>query len=92
MLHFALINLVGPLVAIASVERMILANDLTTSGIRESTGQMIALFTGVSTFCLACWELGKYFLQGPENVKPVSQKKSKTPQLQPSSRLWAIRA
>ena len=47
-IHFALIYLVGPIVAITSVERMIRANHLKTDGIRNSTGQMIALFTGIS--------------------------------------------
>lgn len=55
--HFALINLAGPAVAIVSVERMIHANKLQTPGIRESTGQMIALMTGATSFMVALWEL-----------------------------------
>ncbi|KAH8169130.1 hypothetical protein LIA77_11256 [Sarocladium implicatum] len=55
--HFAAVNLLGPFVAIVSVERMIQANRLETPSIRESTGQMIALVTGTSSFILALWEL-----------------------------------
>ncbi|EQB57416.1 hypothetical protein CGLO_02452 [Colletotrichum gloeosporioides Cg-14] len=43
LLHLFIINLAGPIVAIASVEVMIRENHILTDGIFESTGQMIAL-------------------------------------------------
>ncbi|RYP44607.1 hypothetical protein DL768_008928 [Monosporascus sp. mg162] len=55
-LHFALIFLAGPVIAIVSVERMILANALVTPAISASTGQTIALFTGVVSMLMALWE------------------------------------
>lgn len=63
-IHFALINLVGPIIAIVSVERMIQANKLQTPNIRESTGQLIALFTGGTSFMVALWEFYKAILNG----------------------------
>ena len=56
VVHYCIINLVGPIVSIVSVERMIRANRLTTPGIGESAGQMIALFTGICSMLLAGWE------------------------------------
>ncbi|KAH7320716.1 hypothetical protein B0I35DRAFT_198982 [Stachybotrys elegans] len=64
VIHFTLINLVGPVVAIVSVERMIQANKLQTPSVRESTGQMIALFTGATSFMVALWEFGRAILNG----------------------------
>ena len=62
LIHFALVNLMGPLIAIVSVERMISANHLETPGILESSGQMIALFTGATSLLAALWDLGKDWL------------------------------
>jgi hypothetical protein len=85
LLHFSLINLVGPVVAIVSVERMITTNGLSTSGITESTGQMIALFTGVCSICIALWE----FARSVEVPKTTSTSRSPavagTPQSRPPS-------
>ncbi|KAF5250378.1 hypothetical protein FANTH_4411 [Fusarium anthophilum] len=65
-IHFALSYLIGPIVAITSVERMIRANHLETGAIRDSTGQMIALFTGISSILLALWDFVKVvFKLGP---------------------------
>ncbi|KAK2729861.1 hypothetical protein CKAH01_10026 [Colletotrichum kahawae] len=57
LFHLFIINLAGPIVAITSVEIMIRDNHLLTDGIFESTGQMIALTAGISSLCLACWEI-----------------------------------
>lgn len=60
--HWALINLVGPLIAMISVERMITANRLVTAPVFSSAGQVIALFSGVTSTLLACWEIiAKYY-------------------------------
>ncbi|KAL9612894.1 MAG: hypothetical protein Q9167_002527 [Letrouitia subvulpina] len=61
LIHFALVNLVGPVIAIVSVERMLHANHLTTPRILDSSGQMIALLTGATSLIAALWELGKGF-------------------------------
>jgi hypothetical protein len=58
VLHYCFIYLVGPVVGIVSVERMIVANGLTTPGIAGSAGQIIALFTGICSMCLTIWECG----------------------------------
>ncbi|KAF9869301.1 hypothetical protein CkaCkLH20_13218 [Colletotrichum karsti] len=62
LLQFFLINLAGPIIAISSVETMIRTNHLSTDGILESSGQMIALITGVTSLCVAIAEmLGDWF-------------------------------
>ncbi|KAK4234624.1 hypothetical protein C8A03DRAFT_37601, partial [Achaetomium macrosporum] len=50
------LNVIGPLIAIVSVERMLRENNLQTSPIPESSGQMIALATGVAGFLMAAWD------------------------------------
>lgn len=55
--HLFIINLAGPIIAISSVETMIRVNHILTDGIFESTGQMIALIAGISSLCLAVWEI-----------------------------------
>ncbi|KAI9040400.1 ankyrin repeat domain-containing protein [Aspergillus affinis] len=57
--HWVLINLAGPLVAIISAEKMLRANQLEMDGITESTGQMIALITGISSTCIALTQVIK---------------------------------
>jgi hypothetical protein len=71
LVHFSLVDFVGPIVAIVSVEGIIIANQLTTVGIKQSTGQMIAVFTGVCSMCVAFWELGKTVLKArtPSSVE-----------------------
>lgn len=60
--HWALINLAGPLIAIASVERMIAANHLITAPVLGSAGQAITLFSSITSSLLACWEIiAKYY-------------------------------
>ncbi|KAH8744266.1 hypothetical protein F5883DRAFT_511743 [Diaporthe sp. PMI_573] len=59
LLHWFIINLMGPLLAIVSVERMLQANHLMTPPIPASTGQMIALLIGISSLCMALWDIGK---------------------------------
>ena len=56
--HYTWLYLMGPFVAIISVERIIASNRLTTSDIGGSTGQMIALVTGITSVLCALWELG----------------------------------
>lgn len=56
--HYVWLYLMGPVVAIISVERIIASNRLTTSDIFGSTGQMIALVTGITSVLCALWELG----------------------------------
>jgi hypothetical protein len=58
-IHYFLINLAGPLIAIVSVERMVAANYLSTAPAFDSAGQIIALFTGMTSAILACWKLFK---------------------------------
>lgn len=62
LVQFFVLNIAGPLVAVSSVERIIRENHLVTAGISESSGQMIALITGITSFCMAVWELGKDLL------------------------------
>ncbi|KAH8422365.1 ankyrin repeat domain-containing protein [Aspergillus melleus] len=59
VVHWVLINLAGPLVAIISTEKMLRANQLEMDGITESTGQMIALITGISSTCVALMQVIK---------------------------------
>lgn len=68
-LHFFILNLAGPLIAISSVEVMIKQNHLVTAGIFESTGQMMALMSGITCFVMSTWELGLVKLWG----KPKEQ-------------------
>ncbi|KAH8586905.1 hypothetical protein B0O99DRAFT_643236 [Bisporella sp. PMI_857] len=56
--HYIWLYLMGPVVGIISVERIIAGNNLSTSVIKESTGQMISLVTGVTSMLYALWELG----------------------------------
>jgi hypothetical protein len=56
-LHYFIIFLAGPIVSIISTERIIASNGLTMTGVTESTGQMIALFAGVTSMCTTIWEL-----------------------------------
>lgn len=48
-----------PLVAIISIERMIHANHIETDSIKDGTGQLIALSSGMSSMSLAVWEVVK---------------------------------
>jgi hypothetical protein len=59
VIHYFLIYLAGPLIAIISVERMVAANHLETDSAFGSAGQIIALFTGLMSAILACWEITK---------------------------------
>jgi hypothetical protein len=59
LIHYFLIYLAGPLIAIVSVERMVEANHLVTTSAFGSAGQIIALFTGITSAVLACWEIPK---------------------------------
>lgn len=59
LLHYFLIYLAGPLIAIVSVERMIAANNLATASAYGSAGQIIPLITGIVSMLLACWEIGE---------------------------------
>ncbi|KAK4199856.1 hypothetical protein QBC40DRAFT_202048, partial [Triangularia verruculosa] len=54
--HWFVISLLGPLLAITSVERMLVANRVATPAVLESSGQMIALLSGVMSFCIAIWD------------------------------------
>ena len=55
--HYFIIYFAGPIIAISSVERMIKANHVETTGINHSTGQMISLLTGTISFILSLWEV-----------------------------------
>ena len=59
LIHFALVNIVGPVIAIVSVERMMHVNYFSTPGILDSSGQTIALLTGATSLIAALLELGK---------------------------------
>jgi hypothetical protein len=59
LIHYFLIYLAGPLIAIVSVERMIVANSLVTASAFGSAGQTIALFTGIVSALLVCWDIIK---------------------------------
>ncbi|KAJ5965898.1 hypothetical protein N7481_012612 [Penicillium waksmanii] len=90
--HWAIINLLGPLIAIVSVERMLQANHLTTESIATSSGQMIALFTGIASIFVAIadivrgsWaqqrkDLAEEFLelQAHERSRPLDAKETRT--------------
>ncbi|KAJ5921071.1 hypothetical protein N7466_009397 [Penicillium verhagenii] len=65
--HYIWLNLLGPFVAIISVERIISSNKLSTSDVSGSTGQMISLVTGITSALCAFWELGMW-LQKEEDV------------------------
>jgi len=56
--HYVWLYLLGPVVGIISVERIIAGNNLSTSNIKEGTGQMISLITGITSMLCALWELG----------------------------------
>ncbi|CAI7590071.1 unnamed protein product [Penicillium manginii] len=58
-IHWGIINLLGPLIAIVSVERMLQANHLTTESIATSSGQMISLFTGIASLFVAVADILK---------------------------------
>ncbi|CAI7663977.1 unnamed protein product [Penicillium pancosmium] len=90
--HWAIINLLGPLIAIVSVERMLQANHLTTESIATSSGQMISLFTGIASIFVAIadilrgsWaqqrkDLAEEFLelQAHERSRPLNAKETRT--------------
>lgn len=57
--HWFIINLLGPLLAIISVERMLVANQVSTPALLESSGQMIALLSGIMSFCTAVWDIAR---------------------------------
>lgn len=57
LFHFFVINLAGLIIAVSSVETMIRENHISTVGVLESTGQMMALTAGISSLCLASWEI-----------------------------------
>jgi hypothetical protein len=57
--HWFVINLLGPLLAITSVERMLVANQVATPTVLESSGQMIALLSGIMSFCVAVWDIAR---------------------------------
>ncbi|MCJ1483267.1 hypothetical protein MMC06_003434 [Schaereria dolodes] len=57
IVHYACIYIMGPLLSIVSVERMLFVNNITTSGIYNSSGQVIALLSGVIAAAIAIWEL-----------------------------------
>jgi hypothetical protein len=59
VVHYFLIHLAGPLIAIVSAERMVAANHLVTLTAFGSTGQIIPLFTGFASCLLACWTVAK---------------------------------
>jgi hypothetical protein len=51
--HFFMVNLGGPIIAIISVERTIQVNELQTSPISESTGQILVLILGITMLITA---------------------------------------
>ncbi|KAE8148899.1 ankyrin repeat-containing domain protein [Aspergillus avenaceus] len=57
--QWTVINLLGPAIAIVSVERMLVANHIDTDGISESSGQIMALLTGIGSMCMALTDLMK---------------------------------
>jgi hypothetical protein len=57
LIYWLLINIVGPLIAIISVKRMIATNHLVTTSVFGSAGLVIALFSGITSTFLACWEV-----------------------------------
>lgn len=59
LLQFLIVNLLGPIIAMSSVEAMIRQNGLLTSGVLDSSGQMIALTTGVTSLFISLWEIGE---------------------------------
>jgi ankyrin repeat protein len=59
LFQWLMINIIGPLIAIVSVERMLQENHLDTSAILQSSGQMIALSTGIAGLCMALWDIWK---------------------------------
>jgi hypothetical protein len=61
LLQWFAINVLGPLVAIVSVERILQENHLETAAILQSSGQMIALSTGIAGMCMALWDIGKRY-------------------------------
>lgn len=61
--HFAIVFLLGPVVAVVSVERMIVENRLVTAGIADSAGQLIAVFTGASNLLIAPWEAADAWME-----------------------------
>ncbi|KAM7210752.1 hypothetical protein V8F06_013864 [Rhypophila decipiens] len=60
-LHYCIINFLGPVVSIVSVERMIRANQISTPDIEGPCGtfQTIFLFTRVCSMLLSAREVGK---------------------------------
>lgn len=59
VVHYFLIYLAGPLIAIVSAERMVAVNHLVTLTAFGSTGQIIPLFTGLASCLLACWTVAR---------------------------------
>ncbi|KAI9769052.1 MAG: hypothetical protein M1839_003816 [Geoglossum umbratile] len=69
LIHYFLIFLAGPIIAIVSVERMIAANYLVTTSVLGSAGQVIALFSGITSVLLACWEVAaKWMKEGRQRA------------------------
>ncbi|KAK0619682.1 hypothetical protein B0T14DRAFT_566509 [Immersiella caudata] len=67
--HWLAVNFLGPLLSAVSVERMLVANRLSTSGITDWTGQMIALLTGITNLCVALWNIFRRRLVDREETK-----------------------
>ncbi|KAK4208547.1 hypothetical protein QBC37DRAFT_325534 [Rhypophila decipiens] len=63
--HYCIINFLGPIVSIVSVERMLRGNQISTPDIEGPRGtfQTIFLFTGVCSMLLAAREFGKLAME-----------------------------
>lgn len=57
LIHYFLIYLTSPPIALVSVERMVRQNHLVTTSALGSAGQVIAMFTGITSVFPAVWEL-----------------------------------
>ncbi|ORX93269.1 hypothetical protein BCR34DRAFT_594725 [Clohesyomyces aquaticus] len=66
LIHYFIVNLAGPPVAIISVEKMISANHLVTAGAFATAGEIIALFTKAMSLMNACWEAFKNWFSHKE--------------------------
>jgi len=56
-------TLIPPLVGLIGTERMLQINNLTTAEIKTSTGQMIALLTGIFSFMRAMEEVWQFLVE-----------------------------
>lgn len=70
LVHYFLVYLAGPLIAIVSAERMVAANMLVTSSAFGSAGQIIPLFTGLASCLLACWEVARNYWEARKRHGP----------------------